>query len=323
MFSYGTRLLHHARPRDAAPHGDCRRPCRAATYAADPVIVWQKLLGGSNSEYGQSVQQTADGGYVLLGYSTSSGSGDVTGTTHGGYDLWVVKVDGSGTLQWQRLLCGSSTDLGYSVQQTADGGYILLGHTDSSASGDVTSTNHGQYDLWVVKLRAVPTVRLSPGWNFISVPAVLPSGSDTAAIFAGVNTDGHSIFLYNAAAKTWTPMTASTKVQVLDGIWIYAKTATTVPLAFDTNPQAVPPVKDLAAGWNAVGYSSVDPASARDALSPVAAKWSTLKGFDALLQRYKTSIINGGTGDYSDYRGMLAGKGYWLYMREPGQLAGM
>lgn len=173
-----------------------------------------------------------------------------------------------------------------------------------------------------MKLRAVPTVRLSPGWNFVSVPAVLASSADTAAIFAGVNTDGHSIFLYNAASKTWTPMTASTKVKVLDGIWIYAKTATTVPLAFDTIPQAVPPVKDLAAGWNAIGYGSTQSASAKDALSSIAAKWSMALGYDAGRQRYELPIYTGGSGDYADSRELQAGMGYWLYMRDPGQLAG-
>ena len=166
----------------------------------------------------------------------------------------------------------------------------------------------------------MPTVRLGPGWNFVSVPAGLASGADMAGIFAGVDTDGHSI-LDNATSKTWTAMSPSTKVKALDGIWIYAKTATTVPLSFDPNPQAVPPVKDLAAGWNAIGYSSVRSATAHDALSSVASKWSTLLGFNEGSQRYETSIFNGGTGDYSDYREMLAGKGYWLYMRESGQIS--
>ena len=286
-------------------------------------IQWQKLLGGSGNEEGSSIEQTSDGGYVLTGYSTSSASGDVTGTSHGTYDIWLVNLDGTGAVRWQRLLGGSATEDGLSVRETPDGGYIIVGSSQSSASGDVTGTNHGGVDVWAVKMKTTPGLRLNAGWNFVSVPAVLASGSDTAAIFAGVTTAGHSIFLYNASTKTWTAMTASTKLKVLDGVWIYSASATTVPLLFDTNPQAVPPVKDLAAGWNAIGYSSTDPAYAHDALSPVASKWSTLKGFDALMQRYETSIINGGSGDYSDYRQMLAGKGYWLYMREAGQLAGV
>ncbi len=107
------------------------------------TIQWQKLLGGNGNEVGYSVQQTADGGYVLLGQSGSSASGDVSGTNHGRYDYWVVKLDGAGTVSWQKLLGGSGYDQGSSIQRTADGGYVLLGQSYSSASGDVTGTNHG------------------------------------------------------------------------------------------------------------------------------------------------------------------------------------
>ena len=106
-----------------------------------------------------------------------------------------MKLDGAGTVSWQKLLGGSGTEFGFSVQQTADGGYVLLGRSNSSASGDVTGTTHGSGDYWIVSCRTVPTVRLNPGWNLVSVPAVLASGSDMAAIFAAVDTDGHSIFL--------------------------------------------------------------------------------------------------------------------------------
>ena len=117
-------------------------------------------------------------------------------------------------------------------------------------------------------------------------------------------------------------MSPSTKVRVLDGIWIYAKTATTVPLAFETSPQAVPPVKDLAAGWNAIGHAGMKPVTARDALSSVAAKWSLLQGFDAATQRYQDPVFTGGTGDYWTPARCWPGRATWLDMREPGLLAG-
>ncbi len=125
------------------------------------AIEWQRLLGGSGEDWGSAVQQTTDGGYILLGSSFSSESGDVTGVNHGAADLWVVKVDGAGAIQWQRLLGGDRGDSGHSVQQTADGGYILLGTSSSSANGDVAGTNHGTDtdDLWVVKLDAGGTIQ--------------------------------------------------------------------------------------------------------------------------------------------------------------------
>ncbi len=114
------------------------------------AIQWQSCLGGSSSEYANSIQQTADGGYILTGY-TGSNNGDVTGN-HGGTDYWVVKLDASGAIQWQICLGGSSSDDARSIQQTADGGYIVAGYTNSN-NGDVTG-NHGNSDYWIVKLDA-------------------------------------------------------------------------------------------------------------------------------------------------------------------------
>ena len=115
-------------------------------------IVWNKLLGGSQDDFGKSIQQTTDGGYIVAGYSRSSANGNVSETNHGSSDYWIVKLDGSGNIQWNRLIGGSSGDEAQSVKQTTDGGYIVAGYSLSSANGDVTGTNHGSYDYWIVKL---------------------------------------------------------------------------------------------------------------------------------------------------------------------------
>ena len=140
------------------------------------AILWQHLLGGSGDDYGYSGQQTNDGGYVLMGASNSSASGDVTDPNHGSWDFWLVKLDSGGTIQWQKLLGGSGMDYGYAVQQAVDGGYVLFGTSASSTSGDVTGTNHGGADFWVVKLDAIGTV-----------PARVPGGS---GLPTDTNTDG-------------------------------------------------------------------------------------------------------------------------------------
>jgi PKD repeat protein len=124
------------------------------------VIEWERLLGGFAAEYGDSIQQTADGGYVLLGQTGSlSGSGDIVGTYHGEFDLWVVNLSAVGEIRWQTLLGGDTTEHGISLQQTTDGGYILAGDTTSSANGDVVETSHGGSDLWILKLG--PTGRIA------------------------------------------------------------------------------------------------------------------------------------------------------------------
>lgn len=112
---------------------------------------WQRALGGIANDEAYSALQLPDGGFIILG-SANSSDGDVSGH-HGSAalaDLWVVKLDSSGDLLWEHSFGGNSSDRGYSIKPTADGGYILAGETYSS-DGDVTGL-HGQNDAWVVKL---------------------------------------------------------------------------------------------------------------------------------------------------------------------------
>lgn len=121
------------------------------------TIEWEKSLGGTLTEFGTSIQQTADSGFVVAGWSLSN-DGDVTGH-HGGsntYDYWVVKLSATGSLTWQKSLGGNGFDYANSIQQTTDGGYIVAGGS-SSNDGDV-SGNHGSNDFWIVKLDAVGTI---------------------------------------------------------------------------------------------------------------------------------------------------------------------
>ncbi|OAA31353.1 hypothetical protein AT15_07600 [Kosmotoga arenicorallina S304] len=113
------------------------------------AIQWQKCLGGSSYDFVYSIIQTNDGGYVVAGY-TDSNDGDVSGN-HGGLDYWVVKLDSTGAIQWQKCFGGSNNDYAYSIYQTSDGGYVVAGYTDSN-DGEV-SGNHGDADYWVVKFK--------------------------------------------------------------------------------------------------------------------------------------------------------------------------
>jgi len=111
-------------------------------------IQWQKSLGGSNFDYGWSIRQAIDGGYIVAGYSNSN-NGSVT-SNHGSNDCWILKLNNLGNLQWQKSFGGSGFDYGWSIGQTIDGGYIILGNS-SSNDGDLTF-NHGGWDFWIVKL---------------------------------------------------------------------------------------------------------------------------------------------------------------------------
>ena len=112
-------------------------------------LEWQKCYGGTNDDDVRSIEKTSDGGYILIG-TTLSVNGDVQGN-NGYSDMWVVKIDSEGNLQWQKCLGGTSAEYGYSAHQTNDGGYFLGGMTSTQNNGDV-SGNHGFYDFWLVKL---------------------------------------------------------------------------------------------------------------------------------------------------------------------------
>lgn len=115
-------------------------------------IHWQNTIGGSAGDYLTSVQQTADGGYILGGYSNSGISGDKTELLSGSYDFWVIKLKSNGAIKWQNTIGGLGLDYLYSIQQTADGGYILGGYSDSNISIDKTEASVGGFDCWVIKL---------------------------------------------------------------------------------------------------------------------------------------------------------------------------
>lgn len=113
-------------------------------------IIWQKTYGGARGDVANCIRQTNDGGYIFCG-TTSSTDGDVTGchdTLQG--DIWVVKLDDTGKIEWQRCLGGMQTDIGHDIIQTVDSNYIIAGET-ISADGDITS-NKGSYDAWIIKL---------------------------------------------------------------------------------------------------------------------------------------------------------------------------
>ena len=69
---------------------------------------------------------------------------------HGGYDCWIIKLNATGNIQWQKTLGGSADDYGFTTRQTTEGGYILASYSFSN-NGNVT-VNHGSADSWIVKL---------------------------------------------------------------------------------------------------------------------------------------------------------------------------
>jgi hypothetical protein len=117
-------------------------------------IQWQKSLGGTSYDVARDIKQTFDGGYIVTG-ATFSNDGDVTGI-HGGGDIWIVKLDSAGNIQWQKTFGGSLGEDGYSVAQTNDG-YILAALTQSTDQDMIGS--HGGIDTFVAKLNPLGVVQ--------------------------------------------------------------------------------------------------------------------------------------------------------------------
>jgi hypothetical protein len=121
-------------------------------------IQWQNTIGGSLEDHITSIQQTMDGGFILGGYSSSGISGDKTENCIGGEDYWIVKIDSIGNLQWQNTIGGSLRDFLFSVNQTADGGFILGGYSESNISGDKTEPSV-LFDYWIVKTDSLGNIQ--------------------------------------------------------------------------------------------------------------------------------------------------------------------
>lgn len=106
---------------------------------------WMKTFGGTGRDYGYSVQQTSEGGFIITGYTLSYGAG--------GDDVYLVKTDSDGNLEWFKTYGGSSSDVGYAVRETPDGGCIIAGHTLSYGAG--------VHDAWLIRLDYVIPVELN------------------------------------------------------------------------------------------------------------------------------------------------------------------
>lgn len=123
------------------------------TAMAQTPIAWSKTYGGNGADRGNCIKNTADGGFIISGYTDSDNNGDVTGYKGGG-DVWVVKLDNVGNLVWQSAYGGFGAEpwtVTYTnILPTTDGGYLVTAESFSS-NGDLTE-NHGNLDMWIFKI---------------------------------------------------------------------------------------------------------------------------------------------------------------------------
>jgi hypothetical protein len=113
----------------------------AESSAQPPDTSWTRTYGGPLADDASSFVQTADGGYVLAGYTYSFGAGNE--------DFWMVKTNGNGDSVWSRSFGGTGFDGAYFVRQTSDSGFAVAGFTESFGSGG--------RDFYLVKTRRDPS----------------------------------------------------------------------------------------------------------------------------------------------------------------------
>jgi len=146
-------------------------------------LQWQKTYGGTLADTGFNIKLTNDGGYIIVGDARSN-DGDASGN-HGGIDVWAIKINATGTLQWQKSLGGSEWDGGYEILITPNNDYIIVAQSQSN-NGDV-SGNHGSFDVWVVRLSETGLLQwqTSMGGSGYDVGKAINRSNDNGYIVVG------------------------------------------------------------------------------------------------------------------------------------------
>jgi regulation of enolase protein 1 (concanavalin A-like superfamily) len=154
-------------------------------------LKWQKTFGGSGSDRGYSVHQTSDGGYIIAGRTASFGAGWL--------DVYLIKTDPNGNLLWQKTFGGSNDDVGYSVQQTSDGGYIIAGSTESAGYPD--------HDVYLTKVDSIGNLQWEKtfGGSFDDYGHSVQQTTDGGFIIAGVTSSfgarDYDVYLIKLSAE--------------------------------------------------------------------------------------------------------------------------
>ena len=134
-------------------------------YTANGTLAWSATYGGSQDDRGHSLVQLADGGYVLLGYSMSD---DLDASANQGqHDNWVIRVDATGQLLWEKSFGFPGHDHAYNIIATQDGGLLFNGFLDvtssqgagASSKMEPTSARHGVGEFWVHKIDSAGNIQ--------------------------------------------------------------------------------------------------------------------------------------------------------------------
>lgn len=133
---------------------------------------WDKTFGGNKEDFSYSARETLDGGYIIVGYTSSYGAGK--------RDVWLIKTDSQGNKKWDKTFGGINSDMAYAVQQTPDGGYVVAGSTESFGAGEI--------DAWLIKTdsKGEELWNKTFGGNGVDMFRSLQKANDGGYILAGI-----------------------------------------------------------------------------------------------------------------------------------------
>tara|TARA_B110001469_G_C9643977_1_gene324691 strand:+ start:504 stop:1796 length:1293 start_codon:yes stop_codon:yes gene_type:complete len=161
---------------------------------AENNMQWSKTFGGTNDDRGNDIIQTNDGGFAVLGYSTSSNQ-DVPGNA-GSQDFWMIKLDANGAISWSKTFGYTGADFGTTLLQTTDNNYLITGVLDVTSSGGQgnsrNSQRHAGGDIWALKLSENGDLQWSKyfGGSFTDAPFGVVETEDHNFIIAGSSDSG-------------------------------------------------------------------------------------------------------------------------------------
>jgi hypothetical protein len=160
----------------------------------DLISNWQRSFGGTGQDDVQQVLPTADGGYLFAGVSLSATGGNKTSPFYGIQDIWLVKTDASGNMQWDSTYGGDQSESLNAIVHAQDGGYLFGGSTNTTAlvTGNLTTLSVGLNDFWLVKTNENGVIQWQRNYGGTSADdlrSIVPT-SDGGYLLGGTSLSG-------------------------------------------------------------------------------------------------------------------------------------
>ncbi|QSZ68174.1 PKD domain-containing protein [Methanofollis aquaemaris] len=307
------------------PVADISEDNREVAGIRPPGEVFDRVvIGGAGGPDLAPVTITTDGPAVAGEKATVVVTVENLGGTEAGAFAVNLTADGAslGEQEAAALPAGETATFAFAWSPATSGSHAFVATVEGPPGERERENNVMKKQLYVLSPGEGPAfkegaIELAPGWNLVSVPKRLAPGNDTALIFAGVESAGHSLCTFDAGTQCWQALGPDDPVTPLTGVLVYAEDAAAVSLTFDNDPIHLPPAKALSKGWNFVGAAGTDAEPAALALVSAEGRWERCVGYDALRQVYEAPV----TVDLPDHA-LFPGRGYWLGMNENGTLAG-